>query len=111
MASITRCGTCVPPGPSKKTGCWFKCSLIEMVCPSAGNCERTQPRSSAAGGDAADEAKEEEKEADGSAIGMAAILMRTRRRVSPDRAASTSNLDQHPPALLVRQGVWAHFFL
>src|SRR5258708_10126011 len=42
MASITCCGTCVPPGPSRKTA---GCPLT--VCASAGNCERTQVGSSA----------------------------------------------------------------
>src|ERR1043166_5688542 len=41
MASMTRCGTCVPPGPSRKTA---GCPLT--VCASEGNCERTQVRSS-----------------------------------------------------------------
>src|ERR1700730_3119923 len=41
MASITCCGTCVPPGPSRKTA---GCPLT--VCASEGNCERTQVRSS-----------------------------------------------------------------
>src|ERR1700722_19098104 len=41
MASITRCGTCVPPGPSRNTaGC------PATVCASEGNCARTQARSS-----------------------------------------------------------------
>src|SRR5579859_6052507 len=44
MASITRCGTCVPPGPSKKTaGHFLECSLTDWA--SAGNCARTQARS------------------------------------------------------------------
>src|ERR1700746_2994615 len=59
MASITCCGTCVPPGPSRKTAA---CSLI--VCASAGKCERTQARSSAVGDD----------EEACSAIGIADIL-------------------------------------
>src|SRR5450759_4285424 len=59
MASITCRGTCVPPGPSRKTA---GCSLT--VCESAGNCERTQVRSSAV----------DEEEA-GSAMGIADILM------------------------------------
>src|SRR6266436_9564511 len=58
MASITCRGTCVPPGPSRKTA---GCPLT--VCASAGNCERTQVRSSAV----------EEEEAC-SAIGIADIL-------------------------------------
>jgi len=62
MASITRCGTCVPPGPSRKTA---GCLLI--VCASAGNCERTQARSSAVD-------EEEEDEEACSAIGIADIL-------------------------------------
>src|ERR1700675_2197249 len=58
MASITCCGTCVPPGPSRKTaGC------LLTVCASAGNCERTQVRSNAV----------DEEEAC-SAIGIADIL-------------------------------------
>src|ERR1700682_1216787 len=61
MASITRCGTCVPPGPSRKTA---GCLLI--VCASAGNCERTQARSIAV--------DEEEDEEACSAIGIADIL-------------------------------------
>src|ERR1700675_4775319 len=62
MASITCCGTCVPPGPSRKTA---GCLLI--VCASAGNCERTQARSSAVD-------EEEEDEEACSAIGIADIL-------------------------------------
>src|SRR6267142_1744963 len=41
MASITRWGTCVPPGPSRKAA-----GLPLTVCASDGNCERTQVRSS-----------------------------------------------------------------
>src|SRR5712671_3910961 len=44
MASITRCGTCVPPGPSRKAA---GCPLT--VWESEGNWERTQVRSRAAG--------------------------------------------------------------
>src|SRR5258707_12568668 len=61
MASITCCGTCVPPGPSRKTA---GCPLT--VCASAGNCERTQARSSAT---------DEDKEEACSAIGIADILI------------------------------------
>src|SRR5713226_5548525 len=61
MASITCCGTCVPPGPSRKTA---GCPLT--VCASAGNCERTQARSSAT---------DEDKEEVCSAIGIADILI------------------------------------
>src|SRR6266852_7797527 len=61
MASITCCGTCVPPGPSRKTA---GCLLI--VCASAGNCERTQARS---------RATDEDKEEACSAIGIADILI------------------------------------
>src|SRR5229473_1372187 len=43
MASITRCGTCVPPGPSRNAaGCPF------TVCEREGNCARTHWTSSAA---------------------------------------------------------------
>src|SRR6266849_6172180 len=59
MASMTCCGTCVPPGPSRKTA---GCPLT--VCASAGNCERTQMRSSAVDEDEAC-----------SAIGIADILI------------------------------------
>src|SRR5258708_27271145 len=40
MASITRCGTCVPPGPSRNAA---GCPLT--VCERAGNWERPQVRS------------------------------------------------------------------
>src|SRR5437762_13094399 len=40
MASITRSGTCVPPGPSKNTA-----GLPSIVCAREGNWERTQVRS------------------------------------------------------------------
>src|ERR1700681_720717 len=40
MASITCWGTCVPPGPSRKTAGWPL-----TVCANDGNCERTQVRS------------------------------------------------------------------
>src|ERR1700675_5141725 len=63
MASITCCGTCVPPGPSRKTA---GCLLI--VCASAGNFERTQVRSSAVCED------DDEDEEACSAIGIADIL-------------------------------------
>src|SRR4051812_13523728 len=39
---MTRCGTCVPPGPSKNTAGW-----PFTVCDSAGNWLRIQARSSA----------------------------------------------------------------
>src|SRR5713101_8227730 len=61
MASITCCGTCVPPGPSRKTA---GCPLT--VCASAGNCERTQARSSAT---------DEDKEEVCTAIGITDILI------------------------------------
>src|ERR1700733_347893 len=41
MASITVCGTCVPPGPSRKTTGWPL-----TVCLRDGNWERTQSNSS-----------------------------------------------------------------
>src|SRR5215469_10103926 len=41
MASITRCGTCVPPGASKNTA-----GLPFTVCCNAGNCRRIQWMSS-----------------------------------------------------------------
>src|ERR1700735_3993255 len=41
MASITVCGTCVPPGPSRKTTGWPL-----TVCDKEGNWERTQAKSS-----------------------------------------------------------------
>src|SRR5712691_2602929 len=44
MASTTRCGTCVPPGPSRKAA---GCPLT--VWASAGNWERTQVMSRAVG--------------------------------------------------------------
>src|SRR5712671_621452 len=44
MASMTRCGTCVPPGPSRNAA---GCPL--MVWESEGNWERTQARSRAEG--------------------------------------------------------------
>src|SRR5437588_937037 len=44
MASITRCGTCVPPGPSRKVAGWPL-----TVWASEGNWARTQVRSRAAG--------------------------------------------------------------
>lgn len=37
MASITRRGTCVPPGPSKKTAGW-----PFTICDNEGNWERNQ---------------------------------------------------------------------
>src|SRR5208282_2280919 len=40
--SITRCRTCVPPGPSRKTA-----GFPSTVCARAGNCPRTQARSNA----------------------------------------------------------------
>src|SRR5450759_4019563 len=67
MASITCCGTCVPPGPSRKTA---GCPLT--VWASAGNCERTQVRSRAV-----------DKDEACSAIGIADILIRAQPRVAP----------------------------
>src|SRR5271167_1238726 len=64
MASITRCGTCVPPGPSRKTA-----SFPLTVCASEGNCARTQARSSAVDIDIDEEA------AVCSAISIADILI------------------------------------
>lgn len=61
MASITRCGTCVPPGPSRKIA---GRPLADGA--SAGNCERTQARSIAVEGE--DEVC--------SAIGMTDILIK-----------------------------------
>src|ERR1700722_7566946 len=45
MASMTRCGTCVPPGPSRNAA---GCPLT--VCASDGNWEQTQGMSKAEGG-------------------------------------------------------------
>src|ERR1035441_2686175 len=81
MASITRCGTCVPPGPSRKTA---GCPLI--VCARAGNCERTQVRSTAVDEEAC------------SAIGIADILIRGtgdwRRGSARVKAAAAARLTQ-----------------
>src|SRR5208282_1446013 len=78
MASITCCGTCVPPGPSRKTA---GCPLT--VCASAGNCERTQARSNAV------DAEEEEA---CSAMGIADILIRARANSSPRRVGGNFRL-------------------
>src|ERR671923_3017353 len=43
MASMTRCGTCVPPGPSRKTAGW-----PFTVCDSEGNCDLTHAMSKVA---------------------------------------------------------------
>src|SRR5271156_5322182 len=62
MASITRCGTCVPPGPSRNAA---GCPLT--VCAREGNWARTQGRSRAASGTV-------------SVVGMAAIVFSARRQ-------------------------------